>query len=63
MSLTLIVLYRPPSANIDFYDKFKEMLKQCDFKKEVIVMGDFNIHWDDNSTRKKLQQIMDGFNL
>ena len=63
MSLTLIVLYRPPSANIDFYDKFKEMLKQCDFKKEVIVMGDFNIHWDDNCTRKKLQQIMDGFNL
>lgn len=55
MTLTIIVIYRPPSANISFYDKLKGMLCQCDFRKEVIVMGNFNINWEDKTSRKKLK--------
>lgn len=62
MFFTLIVIYRAPALNNSFYDELKKVLCQCDFKKEVIVMGDFNITWEDKS-RKKLKQITDGFNL
>lgn len=47
MSFVLIVIYRPPSSNSSFYENLKQLLKQCDFNKEVIIMGDFNINWDD----------------
>lgn len=50
MTLTIIVICHPPSANVSFYDKFKEMLCQC----EVIVMGNFNINWDEKTSRKTL---------
>ena len=63
MSFTLIVIYRPPSSNISFIDKFKEILRQCDFKKEVIIIGDLNLNWEDKTSRKELKQITDGFNL
>ena len=63
MSFTLIVIYQPPSSNVSFYDQFKKVLCQCDFKKEVIVMGDLNLNWEDMSSRKKLKQITDSFNL
>ncbi len=63
ISFTLIVIYRPPSSNISFLDKFKEILCQCDFKKEVIIMGDLNLNWEDKTSRKKLKQISDCFNL
>ncbi len=39
------------------------MLYQCDFNKEVIVMGDFNLNWEDHTSRQNLKQITDGFNL
>ncbi len=63
MSYILIVIYRPPSSNISFYDKFKKLLCQCDFRKYIIVMGDLNINWEDKSSRKKIKLITDGFNL
>lgn len=63
MSFTLIVIYRAPALNNSFYDELKNVLCQCDFKKEVIVMGDFNLNWEDTSIRKKLKQVVDGFNL
>ena len=63
MSFTLIVLYRPPSSNISFYEKFRELLQQCDFNREVIVMGDFNVNWEDKSSKKHLKQVTDSFNL
>lgn len=37
MSFILIVIYRPPSSNNDFYEKFQNMLRECNFKKEVII--------------------------
>ena len=63
MSFILIVMYRPPSSNNDFYEKFQNMLKECHFKKEVIIMGDFNVNWEDRSIRKNLKQITDGLDL
>ena len=63
MSLTLIVLYRPPSSNVSFYEQFREMLRQCDFNREVIVIGDMNVNWEDKSARKQLKQVTDSFNL
>lgn len=52
MSFTLICLYQPPSSKNTFYDKLKTSLKCCDFKRETILLGDFNINWDDKSDRK-----------
>ena len=47
MSFVLIVVYRPPSSNNDFYTTFKKRLKACDFKTEVILLGDLNCNWLD----------------
>ena len=33
MSFVLIVIYRPQSSSIDFYEKLDNLLKQCNFKK------------------------------
>lgn len=63
MSFTLIVIYRPPSANVSFYEKFRELLQQCNFNREVLVMGDLNINWLNSSTRQQLKQVTDSFNL
>ena len=39
------------------------MLRECDFGKEVILMGDFNIKYDDKSCRKTLKRITNTFDL
>ncbi len=62
MSFTLIVIYRPPSSNCSFYEKFETLLKESNFNK-VIIMGDFNINWEDKSTRKNLKQITNNFDI
>ena len=51
-SFVLIVIYRPPLSNIDFYEKLDNLLKQCNFQKEVIIMGDLNINWEDKHIGK-----------
>ena len=63
MSFVLIVIYRPPLSNIDFYEKLDNLLKQCNFQKEVIIMGDLNINWEDKQNRKNLKRVMDGMDL
>lgn len=63
MSFILICLYRPPSSTIAFYDNLHKLLKQCQERKELILMGNFNINWENNSDRKKLKDITDKFNL
>nr|XP_055025620.1 uncharacterized protein LOC129415608 [Misgurnus anguillicaudatus] len=63
MSFSLIVLYRPPNSNIDFYEKLQSMLSNCNFDKEVMIMGDFNVNWEDRVVRKNLKQITDRFDL
>ena len=39
------------------------MLRECDFGKEVILMGDFNINNEDKSCRKPLKRITNTFDL
>ncbi|KAK0138886.1 RNA-directed DNA polymerase from mobile element jockey [Merluccius polli] len=63
MSFTLIVIYRPPSSNVSFFDKFRDLLKQCHFNREVVVMGDFNVNWQDRLARQQLKQVTDSFSL
>ena len=44
MSFILIGVYRPPSAKSVYLEKLNAMLRECSSKKEVIIMGDFNIN-------------------
>lgn len=39
------------------------MFKECDFDKEVILMGDYYIDWEDKSGRRSLKRTMDRFNM
>ena len=50
MSLTMICLYRQPTAKVDFYDQVKLLLNSCN--KELIIVGDFNINWNDKQKKK-----------
>lgn len=63
MSFVLIVIYRPPSAKNDFFTTFKKLLRACDLKKEVILLGDLNCNWLDKTNRKALKQIMDSLDF
>lgn len=40
-----------------FYDRLKDFLNQCDFNMEAIILGDFNVNWNDTKDRKNLKQI------
>ena len=40
MSSIVICLYSPPSANSLFYEQLHDMLKECDGKKEILLVGD-----------------------
>ena len=59
MSFVPIVVYHPPSSNNDFYITFKNLLKACDFKTELMLHGDLNCNWLDKTNRKPLKQITD----
>ncbi len=63
MYFILIGLYRPPSAKSVFHEKLCTVLRECTSGKEVILMGDFNINWEDKSSKKALKQITDRFDL
>lgn len=61
MSLTLICLYRPSSSRCESYHPLNSMWKGCDFDKEVILMGDFNVNWEDKSGTRSLKRPTDEF--
>ena len=63
MSFVLVVIYRPPSADNGFYENFEKLLKESNLNKEILIMGDFNINWEDKPCRKKLKLITDRFDL
>lgn len=46
-----------------FYEHLNNMLKECDSKTELLLFGDLNVNWIDKSSRKKLKEITDKFNL
>lgn len=39
------------------------MLINCNFDKEVIIMGDFNVNWKDRSVRKSSNKEQIALNL
>ncbi len=63
MSFILICLYRHPSAKKDFYDQLKTMLNLIGPNKELIILGDFNVNWDDKQGRKNLKLTTENYNL
>lgn len=63
MSFTIVVIYRPPSSDVSFYEKFENLLKESNLNKETIILGDTNINWEDTSCRKNLKKITDKFDL
>lgn len=63
MSITLIGIYSPPPTSNDFYEELQAILKECNWKKEIIIFGDFNVDWLIKSKRKKLKSIADKHDL
>ncbi len=63
MTFTVVGIYRPPSSNSMFYDHLRNLLKGFDRNRELILVGDFNINWNEKSNRKKLQEIVSHFDL
>ena len=62
MSFTVFAVYRPPAASNDFFDYLNVILKQHD-KMETILMGDFNLNWQDKKRRKKLKDLVKTFQM
>lgn len=58
MSFVLIVVYRPPSSNNDFYVTLEKLLQECYFKTEVILL-DLNCNLLNKTNRKSVKQITD----
>lgn len=63
MSFTVICIYRPPSSNSMFYEHLRNILKEFDGNKELILVGDLNINWTEKSKRKKLKDITSQLDL
>lgn len=53
MPLTMMGIYRPLSTATVLYEKLNSLLKECDAKNEVILLGDFNIRWSDKAKSLK----------
>lgn len=62
MYFAVFAVYRPPTATNEFYDCLNVILKQYG-KMEVILMGDFNLNWQDKTRRKKLKDIAKTFQM
>lgn len=63
--LTIILIYRPPKQQNDFFSELSELLTlACALSSKIILLGDFNIHVDtlcSNSTQ--LKTVLDCFDL
>lgn len=51
------------SSKIPFFDHFNNILKECNFIKEVILLGDFNINWDDKCNRSAFKVFTNKFDM
>ena len=65
--LLVTSLYRPPEKPIGvFLDDFQAFLEEMlDFKGDILIIGDFNIHLHDqnNSSAHRFNDILDSFAL
>ena len=65
-SFRVVVVYRPPSGSIDdFIHDFTEYMdSHATTNGHLVVLGDFNIHWDTNlNTAVKFKQALYSLNL
>lgn len=58
MSFVLIGVYRPPSAK-----SFHDVLKKYSSGKEVLILGDLNLNYEDKLGKKALNRITNKFDL
>lgn len=63
MSITLIGIYRLPSTSSVFDEELEAILKELNWKKEIILLGDFNVNWFDKTNRKKLKSVANNHDL
>lgn len=52
-------MYRPPSATDAFCAALQALLKECDTRNEVILLGDLNINWLDKSNLETVKITID----
>lgn len=63
MSFTVIGIYRPPGAKSVFFEELNTLVKECNSKKEIMLLGDFNINWLDKVKRKVLKGMANVFDF
>ena len=73
VSLTVVMIYRPPPSNMNrvtttmFLDEFNDLLEEVvSSKGELLIVGDFNFHWDsmhDNNEASKMMDVLVSMNL
>nr|XP_054591087.1 uncharacterized protein LOC129154844 [Nothobranchius furzeri] len=61
MKFSIVVLYNPPSHDVNFYDELRNLLSIVDDSHEFMLFGDFNINWKDKKGRAKLKLTRDKF--
>ncbi len=61
MKFNIVVLYNPPSHEVNFYDELKRLLSIVDKSCECMLFGDFNINWLDKRGKTKLKSTMEKF--
>ena len=70
--LLLVVIYRPPPTQknnftlAEFLEEFEDFLAEMTTRhKSIIILGDFNIHWDDagSPSVKTFKSLIDTFEL
>ena len=64
-TLHILNIYRPPGRAEGFFDEFQEFLSfVITITKDLVIMGDFNVHVDTNSSdSKQFSDILDSFDL
>lgn len=62
-SFVLTCLYRHPFAKMEFYDQLKPMLNSLGPNKQIIILGDFNVNWDENKAEKNLERTTENYKL
>lgn len=63
MSIIMVGLYRPPPSCNCLYEELQVIITGCNWEKEVILCGDFDINWLDKSNSKRLKQITSSHNF
>ncbi|XP_046643358.1 uncharacterized protein LOC124328560 [Daphnia pulicaria] len=55
--MTLIVIYRPAGSKADFREEFEEFLDSVKRRENLMIVGDFNLPYEDNVDREFMKII------